>query len=70
MRNKHTSKQTSKRSTHTFCRIFGIFSTSISKVFLDAQMNEYNKKLSTTPNAYDKLQDNKNQYCTITTHFK
>ena len=50
---QHTSKQTSKRSTHSFRRIFGKFSTSINKILLDAQIKEYNAKLSTTPNAYD-----------------
>ena len=53
MRNTHTSKQTSKRSTHTCCRIFEVFSTSTNKVLLDAQIKEYNTKLSTTPNTYD-----------------
>ena len=43
-----------------FAGFFGVFSTSINKILLDAQINEYNKKLSTTPNAYEYLQDNKN----------
>ena len=58
MRNTHTSKQTSKRSTHTFCRIFGIFSPSINKILLDAQIKEYNTKLSATPTTYDDSQNN------------
>ena len=36
-----------------FAGFFGIFSTSINKILLDAQIKEYNTKLSTTPNAYD-----------------
>ena len=43
-----------------FAGFFGIFSTSTNKIFLDAQINEYNKKLSTIPNAYDNSQENKN----------
>ena len=53
MRNTHTRKQTSKRSNHAFAGFFGIFSTSINKILLDAQIKEYNTKLSTTPNTYD-----------------
>ena len=60
MRNTHTSKQTSKRSTHIFRRIFGIFSKSINKILLDAQIKENNTKLSTTPNTYDDSQSNTN----------
>ena len=36
-----------------FAGFFGIFSASISKNFLDAQIKEYNTKLSATPNTYD-----------------
>ena len=43
-----------------FAGFFGIISTSINKILLDAQINANNKKLSTTPNAYDNPQDNKN----------
>ena len=32
---------------------FVIFSTSINKILLDAQIREYNKKLSNKPNTYD-----------------
>ena len=32
---------------------FGIFSTSNNKILLDAQIKDYNTKLSTTPNTYD-----------------
>ena len=42
-----------------FAGFFGIFATSLNKVLLDAQISEYNKKLSTTPNAYDTSQDNR-----------
>ena len=37
-----------------------MFSISINKVLLDAQVNQYNKKLTTTANAFDNSQDNKN----------
>ena len=36
-----------------FAGFFGIFSTSINKILLDAQIKEYNTKLSTTTNTYD-----------------
>ena len=39
-----------------FAGLFGIISNSLNKIRLDAQMNEYNKKLSTTANAYDTSQ--------------
>ena len=45
-----------------FAEFFGIFCTSINKMVLDAQIKEYNTKLSTTPNTYDESQKN-----TITT---
>ena len=64
MRNTHTSKQTSKCSKQIIRRIFRMFSTSFNKIILDAQISEYNKKLSTTPNAYDNSQGNKNLICT------
>ena len=60
MRNTHTSKQTSKCSTHINRRFFDTFSTSINKLFLEPQIIEYKKKLSTTQNAYDTPQDNRN----------
>ena len=60
MRNTHTSKQTNKRCTYTFCRIFGIFSTIINKSLLDAQIKEYSTKLSTTPNTNDNSQNKTN----------
>ena len=40
-----------------FAGFFGIFSSSINKIFLDAQIKEYKTKLSTNPNTYD---DSKN----------
>ena len=43
-----------------FAGFFRIFSTSISKILLDAQIKEYNTKLSTTPNTYDDGQNNTN----------
>ena len=58
MRNTHTSKQTSKRNTHTFCRIFGALSLSINKILLEAQIKEYNTNLSAKPSRYDGSQNN------------
>ena len=58
MHNTHASKQTNKHSTHSFCRTFGIFSTSINKILLDAQIKEYNTKLSRTSNNCDDSQIN------------
>ena len=43
-----------------FAGFFGTFSTSINKILLDAQIKEYNTKISTTPNTYDESQHNKN----------
>ena len=60
MRNTHISKQTSNCSAHVIRRIFEIFLTSNNEILLDAQINEYIEKLSTTPNAYDTSQDNRN----------
>ena len=36
-----------------FAGFFGIFSSSINKILWDAQIKEYNTKLSTNPNTYD-----------------
>ena len=36
-----------------FAGVFGIFSSSIKKILLDAQIKEYNTKLSTNPNTYN-----------------
>ena len=49
-----------------FAGFLGIFSSSINKILLDAQINEYNKKLSTTPNTYDNSQDTRNTTLTAT----
>ena len=43
-----------------FAGFFGIFSTSINKTLLDAQIKEYNSKLSTTPNTYDESRNDPN----------
>ena len=43
-----------------FAGFFGIISTSINKILLDAQIKEYNTKLSTKPNTYDESQHNTN----------
>ena len=39
---------------------FGIISTSTNKILLDAQIKEYNTKLSTRPNTYDEEHSNTN----------
>ena len=38
---------------------FGIFSSSINKIFLNAQIKEYNTKISTRQNTYDEEHNNK-----------
>ena len=43
-----------------FAGFFGIFSTSINKIFLDAQIKEYYTKLSTTLNTYDESRNDTN----------
>ena len=43
-----------------FAGFFGISSTSINKILLDAQIKEYNTKLSTTPNTYDESRNDTN----------
>ena len=43
-----------------FAGFFGIFSSSINKIILDAQIKEYNTKLSKRPNTYDEEQSNTN----------
>ena len=43
-----------------FAEFFGIFSSSINKILLDAQIKEYNTKLSTNPNTYDDSNNNTN----------
>ena len=41
-------------------RFFGIHSTSIKEILLDAQIKKYNTKLSKTPNAYDESRNDTN----------
>ena len=43
-----------------FAGFFGIFSSSINKIVLDAQIKEYNTKLSTNPNTYNDSINNTN----------
>ena len=43
-----------------FAGLFGIFSASINKKLLDAQIKEYNTKLSTRPNTCDESQNHTN----------
>ena len=44
-----------------FAGFFGIFSTSINKTLLDAQIKEHNTKISTTLNTYDESQHHTNK---------
>ena len=48
-----------------FAGFFGIFSSSINKILLDAQIKEYNTKLSTRPNRYDEEHSNTNTTPTV-----
>ena len=41
-----------------FAGCFGIFSSSINKILLDAQIKEYNTKLAARPNTYDEEHNN------------
>ena len=41
-----------------FAGFFGIFSSSINKILLDAQIKEHNTKISTRPNTYDDEHNN------------
>ena len=43
-----------------FAGFFGIFSSSINKILLDAQIKEYDTKLSTNPNTHDDSNNNTN----------
>ena len=54
----HTIKQTSKCSTYTICRIFWNFFIINQQNILDAQIKEYNTKISTRPNTYNEKHNN------------
>ena len=41
-----------------FAGFFGIFSSSINKILLDAQIKEYNTKIATRQNTYDEEHNN------------
>ena len=41
-----------------FAGFFGIFSSSINKILLDAQIKEYKTKITTKPNTYDEEHNN------------
>ena len=41
-----------------FAGFFGIFLSSVNKILLDAQIKEYNTKVSTRQNTYDEEQKN------------
>ena len=61
MRYKSTSKQTSRQASVAriqFAGFFGIFSSSINKILLAAQIKEYNTKISTRPNTYNEEHNN------------
>ena len=61
MRKTHT--QVSRQASVArilFAGLFGIFSSSINKILLDAQIKEYNTKRSTNPNTYDESINNTN----------
>ena len=45
-------------ATILFAGFFGIFSSSINKILLDAQTKEYNTKISTRPSAFNEEQNN------------
>ena len=47
-----------------FAGFFEIFSSSINKILLDAQIKENNTKLSTNPNTYDDSNNNTNALAT------
>ena len=49
-----------------FAGFFGIFSSSINKILLDAQIKEYNTKLSTRPNTYNEEHNNVDTTSTAT----
>ena len=41
-----------------FAELFGIFSSSINKILLDAQMKEFNTKIATRQNTYEEKHNN------------
>ena len=41
-----------------FAGLFGIFSSSMNKILLDAQIKEYNTKIATRQNTYDEEHNN------------
>ena len=63
---KHTqvSKQASVAGI-LFAGFIGIFSEFKNKILLEAQIKEYNIKLSTTPKTYDNSQNNTNTTPTV-----
>ena len=50
MRNPHTVNRQASVARIIFAGFFGIFSTSINEILPNAQIREYNTKLSATPN--------------------
>ena len=54
MRNTYTKKNRQASVARIlFAAFFGIFLSSINKILLDAQIKEYNTKLSANPNTYN-----------------
>ena len=49
------NRQASVARIH-FAEFFGVFFTSLNKTLLDAQIEEYKTKLSSTPNTNDNSQ--------------
>ena len=60
MRKTHTSQNQARVARILFAGFFGLLPNSINKILLDAQISEYNKKISITTNTYDTLRDNRN----------
>ena len=52
--------QVNKQARILFAEFFGIFSISINKILLDAQIKKYHTKLSTTPNTDEESRNDTN----------
>ena len=61
----HTSKPPSKCSTYIIRMIFWNIFIINRKILLDAQIKQYNTKLSTRPNTYDEEHNNADTAPTI-----
>ena len=58
MRYTHTVNRQASVARILFAGFFGIFSSSINKILLDAQIKEYNTKIATRQNTYDEEHNN------------